>query len=66
LVVVSNRRVARQIAESPYEGSVMLELAQRFHDLYHDMSTEDYYARAGLAAARLERQIRQYREAQNA
>lgn len=59
-------RVARQIAESPYEGSVMLELIQTGHELYRDISPEDYYARAGRAAARLEQQIRQYREAQNA
>ena len=56
-------RVARQIAESPYEGSVMLELVQAFHPLYENMSPEDYYARAGAAAARLEREIARYRSA---
>jgi sugar phosphate isomerase/epimerase len=54
-------RVARQIAESPYEGSVMLELIQTAHPMYAEMSPEDYYARAGAAAKRLEAQIAHYR-----
>ena len=56
-------RVARQIAESPYEGSVMLELIQAAHPLYAEMSPEDYYARAGKAARRLAEQIELYRNA---
>ncbi len=54
-------RVARQIAESPYEGSVMLELIQRMHPFYAELSPEAYYARAGKAAKRLAEQITFYR-----
>ena len=56
-------RVARQIAESPYTGSVMLEIIQTASPLYAEMSPEDYYARAGRAAARLKEQIERYRQA---
>ena len=54
-------RVARQIAESPYRGSLMLELVQTAHPLYAELSPEDYYARAGKAAKRLAEQIERYR-----
>ncbi len=54
-------RVARQIAESPYEGSVMLELIQTGHETYRDMSPEAYYERAGKAAKQLARAICAYR-----
>ena len=54
-------RVAWQIAESPYRGSLMLELVQTAHSLYAELSPEDYYARAGKAAKRLAEQIERYR-----
>lgn len=54
-------RVARQIAESPYEGSVMLELISRGHEMYEAVSAEEYYARAGRAAKRIEEKIAAYR-----
>lgn len=46
-------RVARQIAESPYSGSVMLELVRTASSLYDNISPEDYYERAGKAAQKL-------------
>lgn len=55
-------RVARQIAESPYTGSVMLEIIRTASPLYAEMSPEDYYTRAGKAARRLEAEIRRYRQ----
>lgn len=55
-------RVARQIAESPYEGSVMLELIHRGKEIYASMSPEEYYERAGNAAKRLREAITAYRK----
>jgi len=54
-------RVARQIAESPYEGSVMLELIQSGHEMYSEVSPEAYYARAGEAAKKIAGLIHSYR-----
>lgn len=50
-------RVARQIAESPYEGSVMLELSSRQSNFYNGVSPEEYYECAGKAALRLKEEI---------
>ena len=50
-------RVARQIAESPYEGSVMLELSTKQSDFYNGISPEEYYERAANAAMSLKEQI---------
>lgn len=55
-------RVARQIAESPYEGSVMLELIRRGSEIYEDITPEAYYERAAKAAERLRESIMAYRE----
>ena len=54
-------RAARQIAERPYTGSVMLEIIRTASPLYAEMSAEDYYARAGRAAKKLAEQIDRYR-----
>ncbi len=50
-------RVVRQIAESPYEGSIMLELSTKQSDFYNNVTPEEYYKRAACAARRLERAI---------
>ena len=50
-------RVARQIAESPYEGSIMLELSTKQSDFYNGVSPEEFYERAGKAALRLKEEI---------
>ena len=54
-------RAARQIAERPYTGSLMLEIIRTASPLYAEMSAEDYYARAGRAAKKLAKQIDHYR-----
>ena len=50
-------RVARHIAQSSYEGSVMLEVIRPNSSFYDDLSPEEYYRKASAAAARLEAQI---------
>ena len=55
-------RVARQIAETDYEGSLMLEVIRSNHTLYDSFTPAQYYARAGEAAKRLEAQIAHYRK----
>ncbi len=54
-------RVARQIAESPYEGSVMLELIRLAHPIYEKITPEAYYERAARAAERTRDRIAEYR-----
>lgn len=46
-------RVAREIAQSGYGGSLMLELSRGNSHYYDDSSPEDYYRRAAQAAVRL-------------
>ena len=50
-------RVARQIAESPYEGSVMLEISTKQSNHYNKITPEEYYERAGKAALKIKNQI---------
>ena len=54
-------RVARQIAESGYEGSLMLELIQSAHPIYAELSPDEYFARAGKAASKLAQMVEAYR-----
>ena len=46
-------KVARQIRESGYEGSLMLEVGPGAHEVYQDMSWDDFFARAAAAVKRL-------------
>lgn len=55
-------RVARQIAESPFNGTIMLELNRLKHPIYADVSAEEYYQRAGNAAKRLADAVEHYRQ----
>ena len=55
-------RVARQIAESSYEGSVMLEISTKQSTFYDTVTPEDYYERAGKAAQKLKEQIEAIRK----
>ena len=50
-------RVARQIAESPYEGSVMLEISTKQSNHYNKITPEEYYERASKAALKIKNQI---------
>ena len=50
-------RVARQIAESPYEGSVMLEISTKQSNHYNKITPEEYYERAGKASLKIKNQI---------
>ena len=54
-------RVARQIAESPYNGSIMLELIRRGSSVYDSISPEKYYERAGKAAQKIEHLVVSHR-----
>lgn len=51
-------RIANQIAASPFNGTVMLEV---FNGHYPDLSPEEFFVRAGKAAQRLESRIAQIR-----
>jgi len=53
-------RVARQIAESGYDGTIMLEIGTGGYDLYKSMSAEEYFARAAAAARTLAEMVRSY------
>lgn len=53
--------VAKQIAESGFEGTVMLEVGRWGSKFYDDMSAEDYFARAGEATRKLRDKIQSYR-----
>ena len=54
-------RIAREIASSPYTGSLMLEVKRNFSCQYDALTPEEYYARAGRAAERLRDRILYYR-----
>lgn len=49
--------VAGQIAESGYEGTLMLELIRKKTEFYADWTAEQYYAHAGDAARKLSADI---------
>lgn len=51
---------AQFIAESGFEGTVMLEVGRWGSNFYDDMSAEEYYARAAAAAGRLRDKIREF------
>ena len=55
-------RVARQIAASPFRGTLMLEAHRGASDLYDDMTAEEYYRRAGAAARKLADMVEEYRK----
>jgi sugar phosphate isomerase/epimerase len=46
-------RVARSICEAGFTGSIMLEIIRANSKFYEDVSPEEYYRRAGRAAAEL-------------
>lgn len=46
-------KVARQIRESGYKGSLMLEVGPGAHEIYQDMSWDDFFVRAAAAVKRL-------------
>jgi len=54
-------RVVRQIAQSSYEGSVMLEVKKSWGRLYDPLSLAGYYEYAGKAAALIDRKIAEIR-----
>lgn len=54
-------RITTQIADSGYEGTVMLELARHTSGQYENISAEDYYSRASAAVHKLRDMIEQKR-----
>ncbi len=54
-------RVARQIAQSGFSGTVMLEILRENTHRYDALSPTEYYRRAGAAARSLEEKIHAYR-----
>ena len=53
---------ARELAESPFEGSVMLEVLPGKHEKYRDMTGEEYFCRAGEAARHFAATVERYRK----
>ena len=49
--------VAKEIAQSGYDGSIMLELSRGNSHLYDSLSPEEYYGHASKAANRLREYI---------
>ena len=54
---IDMERAARQLAESGYNGSIMLEVIRPNSSLYEGVSAEDYYARAAEAARRFAERV---------
>ena len=46
-------KVARQIRESGYEGSLMLEVGPGAHEVYQNLTWEEFFERAAVAVKRL-------------
>lgn len=58
-------RVARQIAESGFDGTVMLEVFKSGNpEFYGDISADGYYARAAAAVKRIAERIEFYKKVQ--
>ena len=53
--------VAKEIAESGYDGSLMLELSRRTNIYYDELSPDEYYSRAATAANKLRLAISEYK-----
>ena len=53
--------VAKEIAESGYDGSLMLELSRRTNNYYDELSPDEYYSRAATAANKLRLAISEYK-----
>lgn len=54
-------KAARYIAESGYQGTVMLEIIRKNSDFYTEISPEEYYKRAADATRKLRDTIESYR-----
>ena len=46
-------KVARRIRESGYEGSLMLEVGPGAHEVYQNLTWEEFFERAAVAVKRL-------------
>ena len=55
-------RVAKQIAQSGFNGTVMLEVGRWANDRYKETAPEEYFARAAQAARRLRDKILDFRK----
>ncbi len=56
-------RVARQIAESGFDGTVMLEVFKNGNaEFYGDITADEYYARAAQAAKRIAESIKNFKK----
>jgi len=51
--------IAKQLANANYRGAVMLEVFTN-SDIYNDISPEEYYRKAGIAAEKLKKKIESY------
>lgn len=58
---ISFDRVAKEIAESGYDGSLTLELSRKKSDRYNAFSPDEYYSRAAKAANKLRLTISEYK-----
>ena len=55
-------RVAREIAESGYEGSIMLEVSRKSSHYYDNLSANEYFSHATHAANKLRNTIINYKK----
>lgn len=55
-------RVAREIAESGYEGSIMLEVSRKNSHYYDNLSANEYFSHAAHAANKLRNTIINYKK----
>lgn len=55
-------KAANYIAQSGFDGTVMLEVIRHNSHAYDDLTPEEYYRRAGVAARRLAEKIEEYRK----
>ncbi|MBE6669056.1 MAG: sugar phosphate isomerase/epimerase [Ruminococcaceae bacterium] len=59
--IVDFEKAARYIAESGFEGSVMLEVLKKQSNYYDDVTPEEYYKKAAAAARKLADRIEYYK-----
>lgn len=58
---IDMERAAKKLAESGYNGSIMLELIRRIWEGYADLTPDEYYAKAAAAARRFGERVEKYR-----
>ncbi len=55
-------RIARQLADSPYEGALMLELKRHANSFYKNLTNKEFYRRAAERARKTAERVEQLRK----